>query len=90
MVKKPIQPCHIYNTQVFNPVEFVEGILAQDVEHLVRVPVVQFIHVRLEVGVADVIVNLWADEQSPLLRRAQIAGALLFPPIQREFEIRQS
>jgi hypothetical protein len=26
MVKKPIQPCHIYNTQVFNPVEFVEGI----------------------------------------------------------------
>jgi hypothetical protein len=26
IVKKSIQPCHIYNTKVFNPVEFVEGI----------------------------------------------------------------
>ena len=50
-------------------VEFVGGMLSEDFKHRVRVAIVQFVDVRLQIGVADVIVDFRADEHLPLFCR---------------------
>jgi hypothetical protein len=48
-------------------VKLVEWESIHDVESAVCVAIVQFIDMRLEVGIADVVVDLRADEDVPLL-----------------------
>ncbi len=53
-------------------IELVEREAVHDVQRLIRVAVVQLVDVRLEVGVANVVVDLRAYKHAPLLGRLEV------------------
>src|SRR5678815_2690313 len=47
-------------------VEFVERVLAKHFENGVRVSIIQLVNMRLQIGVTNIIMDFWADEDFPV------------------------